>query len=701
MVSYITDDYSLASGSLMYTRPDGSSGTVALGPDTETELDKRLLWLQGTDKIYPDQQATDWTFVSMSTSHVDSYTVLRNLDGYGVVMMSQLDGGSFGLSSPGNRKALMDWVADGGSLYVIYPPNVASIPDFLGVTYTRDSGDGLVVSDPEHPIVNYPYPAVTQGWPSTYEVGGYWSDYIDDGYEPVITHPDVPSGAVTMVKSHGKGIIVLDSTSASYSMYLTTGRWVIENTLAFIQRNRVEQLADSSTAPAVQSTDHAVKDYFDNIFTYRFPGAAALQVHLSTMDVEDGYDFIQVLDGRGRLHQTLTGAQTDLWTIVVPGDTIHLRLITDGSIRSWGFETDLVRHYGRWVAHLPALDVPGTVTYSLQMVDGAGNTGTSPVYTLELKEPPIVMNITTSPDRPSDSQALTVVAEVLDVVVRDDSAAEWVAGTMVNTTVDGTGDLRLTDKVSDPDGFFASDDAGRIYKLEVGSDMMFTGATQIATLGTYLRSFVAGDFDEDGDIDVVAMNRSDGYLYFLEQTSAWTFSAPVKTGTDTGAIGTTVYAFAVGDFNEDGHLDIVGGGNQKTVRLFAGQGNGSFDTSVVGTVPQNLVSMATGDMDNDGHMDILAVPYSGRLVSFLGHGNGTFTSRTSVYPYYGSTTGVKGADLADMDGDGNLDILINPGLMAILLGKGDGVNFTYGGFIAQSNTYGEVEAVDLDDDGDL
>ncbi|MCK5414867.1 MAG: hypothetical protein KAJ35_05760, partial [Thermoplasmata archaeon] len=357
VVTHITDAYSLAGGSLHYTGPDGLSGTVPLAPDTDADFEKRLLWLQGGSTPLPYQQATDWTFEPMYVSNVDSYQILRNLDGYGVVMMSETYPSYFGLSHPETRQALMDWVADGGSLFVIYPPNTGSMVDFLGVTFTLDAGNGLVVADPDHPIVNYPYTAVTQGWPQTYEARGYWTDFADDGYVPVLTHPDVPSGAVTMVKHHGKGVIVLDSSLASYTRYLDTGSWIIENTLSFIQRNRVKQLASSSTAPAVQSSDHAMDDYFDNIFTYRYPGATAISVHISEMDMEDGYDFIQVLDAQGRLQETFTGAASDLWTMVVPGDTIYLRVITDGSIKSWGFETDLLRHYGQWVTEIPAMDM--------------------------------------------------------------------------------------------------------------------------------------------------------------------------------------------------------------------------------------------------------------------------------------------------------------------------------------------------------
>ncbi|MCK5414303.1 MAG: VCBS repeat-containing protein, partial [Thermoplasmata archaeon] len=107
------------------------------------------------------------------------------------------------------------------------------------------------------------------------------------------------------------------------------------------------------------------------------------------------------------------------------------------------------------------------------------------------------------------------------------------------------------------------------------------------------------------------------------------------------------------------------------------------------------------DFDNDGHLDLLVAPLSGNLLSYLGHGNGTFTIRTTVFPYPGTSGASKSVDLADLDGDGNLDIIVNTRYLYIHMGHGDGVNFTYGGSIADVSSWGEMEILDMDDDGDL
>jgi len=701
IIAHVNDAFSMTGGTLSYVDPSGSSGDVPLVLDTDSAFEKRLLWLRGGGTSRPDTQAMDWTFDPMPTSDAGVYNRLRDLGDYSVVMMSELYSTSFAMGNPDVQSELMEWVLNGGSLYILYPAGTSGIYDMLGVEYHQDNGDGLVVQDPEHPMMSYPYPAVTQGWPGTYEALGYWLDYADDGFEPIITHPDVPAGAVTMVKHHGKGLIIMDASYSSRSYGQVIADWVVVNALSYIQRNRLAQLGVSSTAAAVQSTDHAMEDYFDNIFTYRQPGAAAVSVHFSRIDMEDGYDFVQVLDRQGRPLQTLTGSHTDLWTTVVPGDTLHLRAITDGSIRSWGFDTDLLRHYGSWVADIPAIGVPGTLTYSIGATDGAGNTGTSPSYTLELAEPPVVMNVTTSPDRPGSSDAITVEAEVMDTVLRADTAAELLGGTYANLTFDDEGGLRLDRTVNATDRYFAGNDDGNVYMLEIGESLTVLNITLVAHFNAAVRGLIAADFDEDGDVDLMVMNRTDGYLYLIEQTGDWTFADPVSTGVDAGGLNYHDYGFETGDFNEDGHLDIVGGGYQKYVRLFTGHGNGTFDVTVLGSLASDLTGMATGDINNDGHLDFMVGTLSGNLISFLGHGNGTFTRVTSVDPTPGTSNSGKSLILEDFDGDGNLDILVNTGNLWFHKGRGDGVNFTYSGVVGDTSYWGEMDVVDMDGDGDL
>jgi hypothetical protein len=146
--------------------------------------------------------------------------------------------------------------------------------------------------------------------------------------------------------------------------------------------------------------------------------------------------------------------------------------------------------------------------------------------------------------------------------------------------------------------------------------------------------------------------------------------ADVVTGT-----GPTV--LAVGDFNGDGHIDVVTGNDDaaNSVSVLLGNGNGTFATHVDYPVPSAPTGIVVGDFNNDGKLDI-AVVYgfeNSKVAVLLGHGDGTFK------PYVSTTAGPQGGSIAvgDFDGDGKLDVAISDNESAIpgvdiMLGNGDG-----------------------------
>ena len=146
------------------------------------------------------------------------------------------------------------------------------------------------------------------------------------------------------------------------------------------------------------------------------------------------------------------------------------------------------------------------------------------------------------------------------------------------------------------------------------------------------------------------------------------------------------------DLNNDGHLDIVGGGfgNTETqeaqdeqtrrrmtyVSLFGPSTHKWLSPSV--TPPFRVAdrpSLIPCDINNDGNMDIVAFENVGtdseaeayadafsRQGIFLGRGNGTFDEATLVFSVpdgFGSfdTKGPCSADVIDIDNDGRLDIV--------------------------------------------
>lgn len=111
------------------------------------------------------------------------------------------------------------------------------------------------------------------------------------------------------------------------------------------------------------------------------------------------------------------------------------------------------------------------------------------------------------------------------------------------------------------------------------------------------------------------------------------------------------------DINRDGHRDIVATHrdpvDQNALHIWAGDGTRTFRA-----IPQTWPSpgysgLAAGDINRDGHFDLLAASHFSRLHTFLGDGAGQFTDRV-IHTRDGYTS----AELADVDGDGQLDAIV-------------------------------------------
>ena len=176
---------------------------------------------------------------------------------------------------------------------------------------------------------------------------------------------------------------------------------------------------------------------------------------------------------------------------------------------------------------------------------------------------------------------------------------------------------------------------------------------------------------------------------------------------------TDVADSAAADLDGDGDIDIVAaatGGD--IVRRYRNNGDGTWSTFNLVTNMPNTTCVHVADMDGDGDMDILAgapgnffPPGSGNQLKVIrNNGNGTFTTTTINQ----DVSAIWDVTSADMDGDGDLDIVISVGLIWDQIGwfPNNG-NLNFGGIRAVStgDTTGDeprdVHAADVDGDGDM
>ena len=137
--------------------------------------------------------------------------------------------------------------------------------------------------------------------------------------------------------------------------------------------------------------------------------------------------------------------------------------------------------------------------------------------------------------------------------------------------------------------------------------------------------------------------------------------------------------YATGDFNKDGLPDLVQvNPSQSRVSFYLGLGAGSFfyDGFVNTGLPAGSGKLAVADLNRDGNADVVLNQGLGAISVILGNGDGTFRAPIVSSAPNGSLPFA----IADVNGDGIPDAVLG-GLnqVAVLLGKGDG---TFGAAIS-------------------
>ena len=218
-----------------------------------------------------------------------------------------------------------------------------------------------------------------------------------------------------------------------------------------------------------------------------------------------------------------------------------------------------------------------------------------------------------------------------------------------------------------------------------------------------------GDLDGDGDLDLLVGERI-GTFHYYENNGGPLFSFVERTGTANPLNGVNLderSTPAFVDLDRDGDLDVVAGDRGTTFRLFENTGSATNPAFVQRTGAANpfegveheigdFPTPAFGDLDADGDFDLVAGSVG---FVFVLENSGDATNPAFGQPQLDPSIDLSGVGyatpaLADLDGDGDLDLVVGSFSGGLLLFENTG-NASTVSFVARTGSASPLDVLDL------
>ncbi len=215
--------------------------------------------------------------------------------------------------------------------------------------------------------------------------------------------------------------------------------------------------------------------------------------------------------------------------------------------------------------------------------------------------------------------------------------------------LDGDGDLDLV--------------VGELFGTLLALEKTATGFAAFATnpfagidVGTWSAPAFA-DLDGDGDLDLVLGERNGTLLAFEKTATGFAaFATNPFAGIDVGNFSAPAFA----DLDGDRDLDLVVGERNGTLLAYEKTATGfaAFATTPFAGIDVGYESKpAFADLDDDGDLDLVVGASDGTLRAYEKTATGFAAFATN--PFASIDVGVASAPaLADLDGDGDLDLVV-------------------------------------------
>lgn len=213
----------------------------------------------------------------------------------------------------------------------------------------------------------------------------------------------------------------------------------------------------------------------------------------------------------------------------------------------------------------------------------------------------------------------------------------------------------------------------------------------------------AADLNGDGDVDVVAAVGSENQIAWYENDGLPAPGFTEHVITDTVELPKSVYAI---DLDGDLDIDVLSASNNdSTIAWYQNDGENppSFTMHIISTTALLARSVFAADVNGDGDIDVLSASNFDDTIAWY-ESNGAATPTFTKHEIFESANGAESVFAADMDGDGDIDVLSASTLDSTLRwyeNKG-GLSPSFTMHVVAGGLTGvrAVFAIDFDDDND-
>ena len=183
-----------------------------------------------------------------------------------------------------------------------------------------------------------------------------------------------------------------------------------------------------------------------------------------------------------------------------------------------------------------------------------------------------------------------------------------------------------------------------LFQKEIGTGT-FEAATTFTTEN--MRNIQGIDFDGDHLEDIVSWNGTNMKIYRNTGVGELELAQTISS---------QLYFLQAADYERDGDVDMFVYDASNRVSILFNDGAGTFTRGQSTTIADSPGSL--GDVNGDGFLDMASADGAGTITIRKGNSDGTFGTMTGFTNSF-ATTGLYTTTLADLTGDGRVELIVN------------------------------------------